>query len=144
MPSRIEQQEEEAHVGFGAVTMTTTQSSHKPTEVMPDLNDDDEEEEEMPKVKLYWALGLLVMVTAITGVTAEWLLDSIEGVTETGNISREFVGLILLPLVGNAVEHVTAGESCLSLGRSRDLLFLCASFEADNSLFAPGSHCRSS
>ena len=28
--------------------------------------------------------------------------------TRQGNISREFVALILLPLVGNAAEHVTA------------------------------------
>lgn len=60
-------------------------------------------------------------------MTAEFLLDSITGVTETGHISKEFVGIILLPIVGNAagmglvssanhlrtdihclVEHVTA------------------------------------
>ena len=35
-------------------------------------------------------------------------MDSINGVTETGNISKEWVGLILLPIVGNAAEHVTA------------------------------------
>jgi len=35
-------------------------------------------------------------------VTAEFLVDSIEGVTETGHISKEFVGVILLPIVGNA------------------------------------------
>ncbi|KAG8690093.1 hypothetical protein FRC11_013882, partial [Ceratobasidium sp. 423] len=44
----------------------------------------------------------------LTGVTAEWLVDSIDGLTSGGNISREFVALILLPLVGNAAEHVTA------------------------------------
>jgi hypothetical protein len=39
-------------------------------------------------------------------VTAEFLLDSIEGVTETGHISKEFVGIILLPIVGNAAGRV--------------------------------------
>ncbi len=34
--------------------------------------------------------------------TAEFLVDSINGLTETGAISKEFVGLILLPIVGNA------------------------------------------
>ncbi|KAF8752849.1 Sodium/calcium exchanger protein [Rhizoctonia solani] len=51
---------------------------------------------------------LLATVTVLTGVTAEWLVDSIDGLTKNGNISREFVALILLPLVGNAAEHVTA------------------------------------
>lgn len=41
-------------------------------------------------------------------VTAEWLVDSIDGLTATGAIQEEFVGIILLPIVGNAAEHVTA------------------------------------
>ena len=41
-------------------------------------------------------------------VTAEFLVDSIDGLTASGAISKEFVGVILLPIVGNAAEHVTA------------------------------------
>jgi Ca2+:H+ antiporter len=44
----------------------------------------------------------------------EWLVDSINGLTATGAISEQWVGLILLPIVGNAAEHVT-GEQCSSL-----------------------------
>lgn len=36
------------------------------------------------------------------------MVDSISGLTDTGAISKEFVGVILLPIVGNAAEHVTA------------------------------------
>ncbi|GAA5907397.1 uncharacterized protein JCM6883_001191 [Sporobolomyces salmoneus] len=63
---------------------------------------------ESPKLSIYFALGLLVVVTVLTGVTAEFLVSSISGLTATGNISTEFVALILLPVVGNAAEHVTA------------------------------------
>lgn len=35
-------------------------------------------------------------------------MGSIDGVTETSGLSKEWVGLILLPIVGNAAEHVTA------------------------------------
>ncbi|GAA5882907.1 hypothetical protein JCM16303_006640 [Sporobolomyces ruberrimus] len=63
---------------------------------------------ETPKLSIYFALGLLVFVTILTGVTAEFLVSSIDGLTSTGNISTEFVALILLPVVGNAAEHVTA------------------------------------
>lgn len=38
----------------------------------------------------------------LVAVTAEWLVDSINGLTDTGHISKEFVGVILLPIVGNA------------------------------------------
>jgi Ca2+:H+ antiporter len=47
----------------------------------------------------------------LVAVTAEFLVDSIDGLTESGWISKEFVGLILLPIVGNAAEHVTAVTS---------------------------------
>lgn len=36
------------------------------------------------------------------------MVSSIEGITETGAVSTTFVGLILLPIVGNAAEHATA------------------------------------
>ncbi|GAA6020072.1 hypothetical protein JCM10207_006777 [Rhodosporidiobolus poonsookiae] len=65
-------------------------------------------EHEVPKLSPWFALGLLVFTTVITGVTAEFLVSSIDGLTQTGNVSREFVALILLPVVGNAAEHVTA------------------------------------
>ena len=44
----------------------------------------------------------------LVAVTAEWLLDSIDGMTSEAGISKTFVGVILLPIVGNAAEHVTA------------------------------------
>jgi Ca2+:H+ antiporter len=66
--------------------------------------DDDEEEEEKPLVKAIFALVLLLAVTGITGVTAEFLVSSINGVTESTSMSPEFVGMILLPIVGNG-EH---------------------------------------
>jgi Ca2+:H+ antiporter len=40
-------------------------------------------------------------------ITAEFLVDSINGITESGHISKEFVGLILLPIVGNAAGKTT-------------------------------------
>jgi Ca2+/H+ antiporter len=44
----------------------------------------------------------------LVAVTAEFLVDAIDGLTTSGHISKEFVGIILLPIVGNAAEHVTA------------------------------------
>ncbi|CDZ96285.1 Ca2 /H antiporter VCX1 and related proteins [Phaffia rhodozyma] len=73
-----------------------------------EANEEEEEVLEVPKLTTYQALAMLLVVTAITGVTAEWLVGSIDGMTQSGNISREFVSLILLPLVGNAAEHVSA------------------------------------
>lgn len=79
-----------------------TLSSHKT------LYEDDEEPEETPTLNIGMAIGLLAVSTALVGVTSEWLVDSIDGVTCTGNISKTWVGLILLPIVSNAAEHVSA------------------------------------
>ncbi|KAF8557438.1 Calcium/proton exchanger [Imleria badia] len=67
-----------------------------------------EEETEEPQMSVPVCCGLLVAVTVLVAVTAEFLVDSISGLTDTGHISKEFVGVILLPIVGNAAEHVTA------------------------------------
>ncbi|GFZ51835.1 Vacuolar Ca(2+)/H(+) exchanger [Saitozyma sp. JCM 24511] len=61
-----------------------------------------------PLISWWFAIGLLTAMTALAGVTAEFLVDSIDGLVATGNVSREFVGLILFPVIGNSVEHVTA------------------------------------
>lgn len=63
---------------------------------------------------------VLVIVTVLVGVTAEFLVSSINGLVESNPaLSAEWVGLILLPIVsgqvdradvqvGNAAEHFTA------------------------------------
>ncbi|KAL1700241.1 hypothetical protein EV121DRAFT_264313 [Schizophyllum commune] len=71
-------------------------------------HEEDDEEEETPQLSLAMCLFLLIVVTVIIAVTAEWLVDSIDGMVEGGGISEEFVGVILLPIVGNAAEHATA------------------------------------
>jgi Ca2+:H+ antiporter len=74
----------------------------KPTE------EEEEEDEEIPELSLPVTIILLVLVTVFVAVTAEWLVDSIDGLASGGGISKEFIGLILLPIVGNAAEHATA------------------------------------
>jgi Ca2+:H+ antiporter len=56
-----------------------------------------------------WAASvLLVVITIAVAVCAEYLVDSIDSIVETAHISKTFIGLILIPIVGNAAEHVTA------------------------------------
>ncbi|KAL4072578.1 Sodium/calcium exchanger protein-domain-containing protein [Scleroderma yunnanense] len=68
----------------------------------------EEEKEEQPQMSVAVSLGLLVAITVLVAITAEFLVDSIDGMTSGGGITKEFVGVILLPIVGNAAEHVTA------------------------------------
>ncbi|KAL6789466.1 Ca2+ transporter [Trichoderma sp. SZMC 28013] len=68
----------------------------------------EEEEEEEPQLHISVAVATLAISTAIIGLCAEYMVDSIDTITQNGALSEEFVGLILLPIVGNAAEHVTA------------------------------------
>lgn len=54
------------------------------------------------------AIGLLLISTALVAVCAEFMVDAIPGMIDSSPISEAFVGLIILPIVGNAAEHVTA------------------------------------
>ena len=66
------------------------------------------QEKEEPILSPWAAAVALVLITIGVAVCAEYLVDSIDSIVETAHISRTFIGLILLPIVGNAAEHVTA------------------------------------
>lgn len=51
---------------------------------------------------------LLLVSTGLVAACAEFLVGSIDAVVKTSSIKEIFIGLIILPIVGNAAEHVTA------------------------------------
>ncbi|KAG6027087.1 hypothetical protein E4U41_001053 [Claviceps citrina] len=70
-----------------------------------DRDDDGAEEASMGPI----AAGIvLVVVTVLVAICADYLVGSIDDIVESANISKAFIGLILIPIVGNAAEHVTA------------------------------------
>lgn len=66
---------------------------------------DDEEEATIP---MWMALVGLGMTTGAVTIFSDFLVESIDDFCTVSGISRTFVGLIILPIVGNAVEHITA------------------------------------
>ncbi|KAI1369698.1 Calcium/proton exchanger [Xylaria arbuscula] len=96
--------------GFARVGMTAAnvrdENGELSTEMMraPDEEDDDEGEE--PTLHLFVALGSLTISTVIIALCAEGLVSGIEPISSV--VSEEFIGLILVPIVGNACEHATA------------------------------------
>ncbi|KAH0054026.1 Calcium/proton exchanger, partial [Aureobasidium melanogenum] len=69
-------------------------------------NEDDEEE--TPSLTIIGALVTLTIATVLIAFNSEFMVSGIDYIVETGGISEEFVGLILVPIVGNAAEHATA------------------------------------
>lgn len=81
----------------------------------PDVPEDEEEgqgqggsEEDEASMSAWSAAAVLIGVTVVISICADYLVDSIDAIVATGAISKNFIGLILIPIVGNAAEHVTA------------------------------------
>merc|ERR1719277_422337 len=53
-------------------------------------------------------MGLLLLVSIVVCLSTEMLVQAIQGVTEKARISKHFIGVVLLPIVGNACEHAAA------------------------------------
>ncbi|KAH3686764.1 hypothetical protein WICPIJ_002243 [Wickerhamomyces pijperi] len=54
------------------------------------------------------ALIWLTIVTLVVSQCADLLVGSIDEIVTTSGLSKTFIGLIIIPIVGNASEHVTA------------------------------------
>jgi Ca2+:H+ antiporter len=64
------------------------------------------------------SLVLLVGTAVATGVVSEVLVHSIEPTIKAWGVPREFIGLIVVPFVGNVAEHFSAVK--LALGNRMD------------------------
>ncbi|MBP2659117.1 MAG: yfkE [Firmicutes bacterium] len=65
-------------------------------------------EEVLPKWSLRKAISVLVGATLFIAWESEILVGAIEPMTQSINMNPFFVGIILIPLIGNAAEHSTA------------------------------------
>ena len=64
--------------------------------------------EEHPEWSRRKAVGMLLVATAFVALEAEFLVSSLEPALEDLGLSEFFVGLIVIPIIGNAAEHSSA------------------------------------
>ncbi|KAI0190317.1 calcium/proton exchanger [Astrocystis sublimbata] len=95
-PSQIEAESERDEAGASLRVNGTARQEHH------------EEQEDEAVMSPWSAGGVLVVTTVLVSLCADYLVSSIDSLVERGGISRSFIGLILIPIVGNAAEHVTA------------------------------------
>ena len=77
-------------------------STHK------DIYNTETTQEGSPKWSLKKAILILVVVTILIAIESEFLVNGVESITESLGWSEFFVGIILIPIIGNAAEHTTA------------------------------------
>jgi len=81
----------------------------KSSQVKQDLNAEKEDNEiKVPKLIIWGVIITLGFSTALVAFYSEFMVDSISDITASGTISTTFVGLILLPIVGNAAKYIIA------------------------------------
>lgn len=60
------------------------------------------------KWSLKFSILVLVIATILIAIESEFLVGSVEPMSKSIGLSEFFVGIILIPIVGNAAEHSTA------------------------------------
>ncbi|CAJ1423664.1 unnamed protein product [Effrenium voratum] len=65
-----------------------------------------EDSEDRPPLSIWLSILMMVVITVITDKISDYLCESIHGVT--GSVNLDFLGTILLPIAGNACEHLGA------------------------------------
>ncbi|KAL4560102.1 hypothetical protein LXL04_032251 [Taraxacum kok-saghyz] len=71
-------------------------------------NGDEPEEDEVPEITMWEAIAWLTILTLWVSVLSGYLVDAIQGASDSWNMPVSFISVILLPIVGNAAEHASA------------------------------------
>mmetsp|Transcript_64521 Transcript_64521/g.178903 ORF Transcript_64521/g.178903 Transcript_64521/m.178903 type:complete len:531 (+) Transcript_64521:63-1655(+) len=69
---------------------------------------EEDTDEECASISAPCAVLLMIACTVVTAINSEILVDVLESVVETAGIPETFIGVILLPIAGNACEHAGA------------------------------------
>ncbi|KAI1662191.1 Calcium/proton exchanger [Daldinia decipiens] len=90
------------------VSEPTQNGIQLPAEAAAVAEGNEEESEEEVHMSPWSAGAVLIVTTVLVAICADYLVESIDALVERAHLSRSFIGLILIPIVGNAAEHVTA------------------------------------
>lgn len=63
---------------------------------------------EKPRWSKSAALGVLAVTTAVVALESELLVGSVDAVSHSLGLTELFIGVIIVPIIGNAAEHATA------------------------------------
>lgn len=76
--------------------------------IAPDADSTADHDDEKPLMSRTSACFMLLISTGLVALCAEFMVDAIPEMLENSSVSQAFIGLIILPIVSNAAEHVTA------------------------------------
>ncbi|CAG8496471.1 8334_t:CDS:10 [Cetraspora pellucida] len=92
---------------------------------------------EKPHISIIASLALLVVMTAIIALSAKFLIKSIEGLVTSLDISRSFIGLILLPIVGHGAKYILSTKAARKNEMNRAIIISVGSSTQTALLITP-------
>uniref|UniRef100_A0A7S1NHA8 Sodium/calcium exchanger membrane region domain-containing protein n=1 Tax=Eutreptiella gymnastica TaxID=73025 RepID=A0A7S1NHA8_9EUGL len=97
-----------SHLAAAGLAFTYVQFLYFQMGTHSHLFEDAEEEADDPILTLFGAIFLMAIITIAVSVHTEFLVDAVEGTVKATGLNERFIGIILLPIIGNAAEHVSA------------------------------------
>lgn len=89
-----------------------------------ELFSEDKDEDEVTQLGPWEASILLLVTTLIISFCADYMVETIDALAASGKMSKTFIGLILIPIVGNAAEHAAA--CTMAIKNKMDVAMSCA------------------
>lgn len=91
-----------AQVGYMSCALAGSNMPIKPDQLAFECDDVEE-----PQLNLYVALGMLATSTTLVAFCTQFAVDSIDNLSQRANISKAFIGLVLLPILNNDLAPIT-------------------------------------
>ncbi|KAJ0981018.1 hypothetical protein J5N97_009273 [Dioscorea zingiberensis] len=97
-----------AYAGYLFFQLRSHHKLYNPINEEEGNNEDDSDEEEVPEITQREAIAWLAVLTVWVSILSGYLVDAIQGASESLNLPVAFISVVLLPIVGNAAEHASA------------------------------------
>eukprot|EP00668_Euglena_longa_P015978 GGOE01020170.1.p1 GENE.GGOE01020170.1~~GGOE01020170.1.p1 ORF type:complete len:400 (+),score=95.32 GGOE01020170.1:33-1232(+) len=97
-----------SYAAAGALALSYLQFIFYQTSTHGHLFQDRDNLPEEPKLGLAVLLSVMAVLTAFMALHSELLVNAVEGTVASTGVNERFIGVILLPIVGNGSEHVVA------------------------------------
>uniref|UniRef100_A0A453HY73 Sodium/calcium exchanger membrane region domain-containing protein n=1 Tax=Aegilops tauschii subsp. strangulata TaxID=200361 RepID=A0A453HY73_AEGTS len=94
-----------AYASYLFFQLKSQRSLYSPIGEEEESTEDEEDEKEIAQGEaISWLFVLTIWISILSG----YLVDAIQGASESLNMPLAFISVILLPIVGNAAEHASA------------------------------------
>lgn len=96
-------------VAYGSYLFFQLKSQHNLIANDEERNsEEDASEDEAPEISQWEAISWLAILTLWISVLSGYLVDAIQGTSDSLNMPVAFISVVLPPIVGNAAEHASA------------------------------------